>query len=371
MSDPTRFDLNDRQRAMLAEMGVRVWWPQRTEETASEAPAQVQGSEQGSVQGQGHPATAGATPSATAGATPSATAGANSPPMPQANPSPLASRPVRPGTPSGLNPVKPVNPVKPANASAASSAGKTAAASAQALAPLPAGIADMDWPALQEAVNACQACALCSARKTPILGSGHALPAEAVESATATATATANATASQAVRWMVVGDSPLQEDDQQGQPFTGPEGQLLDNMLMAVGVRRQTAEGVPEVSGAEAKASAGAASAAQPVAYLTHAVKCRPVGRNPDPTELATCAAYLSRQVALVQPHIILAMGRFAIQSLLGSTEPMGKLRGRVHDYQGVPVVVTFPPDALLRNAPEKAKAWEDLVLALGVVKPR
>ena len=356
MSDPIRFDLNDRQRAMLAEMGVRVWWPQRTEETASEAPAQVQGSEQGSVQGQGHPATAGATSSATAGA--------NSPSMPQANSSPLASRPVRPGTPSGLNPVK---PVKPANASAASSAGKTAAASAQALAPLPAGIADMDWPALQEAVNACQACALCSARKTPILGSGHALPAVAVESATASVTSTVT----QAVRWMVVGDSPSQEDDQQGQPFTGPEGQLLDNMLMAVGVRRQTAEGVPEVPGVEAKTSASAASAAQPVAYLTHAVKCRPVGRNPDPTELASCAAYLSRQVALVQPHIILAMGRFAIQSLLGSTEPMGKLRGRVHDYQGVPVVVTFPPDALLRNAPEKAKAWEDLVLALGVVKPR
>ena len=348
MSDPTRFDLDDRQRAMLAEMGVRVWWPQRTEETASEAPAQVQGS----VQGQGQPAVAGAghaKVSGTAGVRVPTPAETHTQTSSQGAQTPLTSRAGRPSAQSGA-----IAP-SASTSSTSASAAKKAAVPGDALAPLPAGITDMGWPALQEAVNGCQACALCNGRKAPVLGSGHALPAEA----------------SAAVRWIVVGDSPLQEDDKQGQPYTGLEGQLLDNMLMAVGVRRQTAEGVPEVPGAEAKASASAASAAQPVAYLTHAVKCRPVGRNPDPTELVTCSAYLSRQVALVQPHIILAMGRFAIQSLLGSTEPMGKLRGRVHDYQGVPVVVTFPPDALLRNAAEKAKAWEDLVLALGVVKPR
>ena len=192
----------------------------------------------------------------------------------------------------------------------------------------------MGWSALQEAVSRCQSCALCAARHAPILGTGHA----------------------QAV-WMVVGDLPSEEDDQQGQPFTGPEGVLLDNMLKAVGARRQ--------SRLPAEPDTGAA-----VAYLTHAVKCRPpAGRNPDAAELAVCAHYLSRQVALVQPRVILAMGRFAIQTLLGTTEPMGKLRGRLHDFQGVPVVVTYPPSSLLRTPADKAKAWADLVLALQLVK--
>jgi DNA polymerase len=159
---------------------------------------------------------------------------------------------------------------------------------------------------------------------------------------------------------MVVGDLPSEADDQQGQPFTGPEGVLLDNMLKAVGVRRQG-----PVGSANATASADV-----PEACLTHAVKCRPLnGRNPETAELATCAGYMSRQVALAQPRVILAMGRFAIQSLLGSTEPMGKLRGRLHDFQGVPVVVTYPPSSLLRNPADKAKAWADLVLALSVAQ--
>ena len=157
---------------------------------------------------------------------------------------------------------------------------------------------------------------------------------------------------------MVVGDLPSDTDEPSGQPFTGPEGVLLDNMLKAVGVRRQ------------GSAQNANALADLPEACLTHAVKCRPQnGRNPETSELATCAAYLSRQVSLVQPRVILAMGRFAIQSLLGSTEPMGKLRGRLHDFQGVPVVVTYPPSSLLRNPADKAKAWADLVLALSVTQ--
>ena len=201
----------------------------------------------------------------------------------------------------------------------------------------------MGWSELQTAVTSCQSCGLCVERQTPVLGSGQGT-----------------------ARWMVVGDLPLDTDAQLGQPFTGPEGVLLDNMLKAVGVRRQG-----PVGSANASANAAASASADPSeACLTHAVKCRPLnGRNPETAELATCAGYLSRQVALAQPRVILAMGRFAIQSLLGSTEPMGKLRGRLHDFQGVPVVVTYPPSSLLRNPADKAKAWADLVLALSVAQ--
>jgi len=192
----------------------------------------------------------------------------------------------------------------------------------------------MDWGSLQAAVQACQSCALSGARQMPVWGDAAA-PAD----------------------WMVVGDLPSPEDDQQGLPFTGPEGVLLDNMLKAVGVRRQ---GLPPVESQAPSAEA----------YLTCAVKCRPpAGRNPEATELAVCAGYLSRQVALAKPKVILAMGRFAIQSLLGSTEPMGKLRGTVHEFQGVPVVVTYHPTNLLRTPADKAKAWADLVLALKVAQ--
>jgi DNA polymerase len=208
---------------------------------------------------------------------------------------------------------------------------------------MPEGLSSMGWAELQTAVTSCQSCGLCVERQTPVLGSGQGT-----------------------ARWMVVGDLPLDTDAQQGQPFTGPEGVLLDNMLKAVGVRRQG-----PIGSANANANANAtASADAPEACLTHAVKCRPLnGRNPDTAELAICAGYLSRQVALAQPRVILAMGRFAIQSLLGSTEPMGKLRGRLHDFQGVPVVVTYPPSSLLRNPIDKAKAWADLVLALSVAQ--
>ncbi|MBP6781978.1 MAG: uracil-DNA glycosylase, partial [Ottowia sp.] len=106
--------------------------------------------------------------------------------------------------------------------------------------------------------------------------------------------------------------------------------------------------------------------------YIANVLKCRPPGnRNPQPDEIAQCEPYLRRQVALVQPKIILAMGRFAVQSLLQTTEPIGKLRGRVHHYEGVPVIVSYHPAYLLRALPEKAKAWQDLCLALGVMRDR
>jgi uracil-DNA glycosylase len=278
MSDPTRFDLDDRQRAMLAEMGVRVWWPQTAHSSVQVDPAQT---------------------------------------------------PSRIQAPSAPRPQPPAASATPSEHKATAATPPDAASK-----PLPEGLSLMDWDSLRAAVQSCQSCALSGARQNPVWG----------------------AAAAQA-DWMVVGDLPLPEDDQQGLPFTGPEGVLLDNMLKAVGVRRQ---GLPPAQG----------QAPWVEAYLTCAVKCRPpAGRNPEATELAVCAGYLSRQVALAQPKVILAMGRFAIQSLLGSTEPMGKLRGTVHDFQGVPVVVTYHPTNLLRAPADKAKAWADLVLALKVSK--
>jgi DNA polymerase len=189
-----------------------------------------------------------------------------------------------------------------------------------------------DWPALAEAVAQCQACALCHGRKAPVLGSG-------------------------AVRadWLVVGDAPDEDEEREGLAFAGQAGQLLDNMLKAVG--------------------AGRAGEGRGGAYVTNVVKCRPVGaRNPQAEELASCEAHLRRQVALVQPKVILAMGRFAVQTLLQSSvpdlaaQPLGKLRGGSYRYQGVPVIVTYPPKALLRSLSDKAKAWADLCAALALV---
>jgi uracil-DNA glycosylase family 4 len=307
MSDPTRFDLDERQRAMLAEMGVRVWWPQHPAEAA--LPEQTAGPAPGPLHAQAvdapvHRSVAHA---------------------PQVSPSP-AAQPVAPAVRTA-SPI-PLAPSKPSPAPGA-------APTVPAFPPLPDGLPGMAWADLQTAAKGCASCALCAARKTPILGSTHA-PA----------------------RWMVVGDLPSEEDDDQGTPFNGPEGRLLDNMLQAVGVCRLGAD-------------VAALDQTLPQAYLTHAVKCRPPrGRNPELAELTVCASYLSRQVALVQPQVILAMGRFAIQSLLGSTEPVGKLRGRLHDFQGVPVVVTYDLANLLRQPDNKAKAWADLVLGLQVAKP-
>ena len=190
------------------------------------------------------------------------------------------------------------------------------------------GVATLGWAALREAVAACTACALCDSRRQTVFGVG-----------------------SEQAHWMVVGEAPGEQEDIQGEPFVGKSGQLLDNMLQALGLTRGEAEPAQQV-------------------YIANTLKCRPPGnRNPAPDELAQCEAFLIRQVQLLRPRIILAMGAFAVKSLLRSTEPVGKLRGRVHHYQGVPLIVTYHPAYLLRNPADKARAWDDLCLAAETVE--
>lgn len=174
-----------------------------------------------------------------------------------------------------------------------------------------------DWQSLSRLVASCRACGACSGAQ-PVFGSGDC-PA----------------------RWLIVGDPPDENEAAEGAPFVGPAGVLLDNMLRALGLDRRTN------------------------VFLTPIMKCRPPGsRNPTAQELAQCEPVLRRQVQLLQPKVIVVMGRFAVPALLGTAEPIGKLRGRAHQYQRVPVVATYHPTYLLRNLSDKAKAWADLCLA-------
>ena len=177
---------------------------------------------------------------------------------------------------------------------------------------------ELDWPALREAVATCTRCPLSAARTQSVFGVGD-----------------------ENADWLVVGEAPGAEEDARGEPFVGQAGRLLDNMLKSIGLAR----------GANV--------------YIANVLKCRPPGnRNPEPAEVAACAPYLARQIALLRPRIILASGRFAVQFLLGGDASIASLRGTVHHYQGIPVIVTYHPAYLLRNPADKAKAWEDLCLA-------
>lgn len=208
--------------------------------------------------------------------------------------------------------------------------------------PRPEGVEQMSWSALQNAVSTCQACLLCQARKKTVFGVG---PVTTQESQVPQ------------VDWLIVGEAPGEQEDIAGEPFVGPAGQLLDNMLAAMKISLH-GQGKP-VDLSRTKGS-----------YIANVLKCRPpANRNPSPEEVAMCEPYLARQIELLRPKIILAMGKFAISSLTGNTEAVGKLRGRVHalkhpSYQA-PVIVTYHPAYLLRNLPDKAKAWADLILAM------
>lgn len=178
----------------------------------------------------------------------------------------------------------------------------------------------MDWPALAQAVAQCRRCALCEERTQAVFGVGD-----------------------RQARWMVVGEAPGAEEDRQGEPFVGRAGQLLTAMLLAAGFRREQV-------------------------YIANVLKCRPPGnRDPREEEIQACQDHLARQIQLVQPALLLGVGRIAAQHLLQSQAPLGKLRGQVHRHapSGIPLVVTYHPAYLLRSPGQKAKAWHDLKLAL------
>jgi DNA polymerase len=246
------------------------------------------------------------------------------PPAPRSQPH--AARPT-PANPAGVaTPVAVRPPVAAAVAPPARMA--TPPASTVADAERAARIATLDWEALLAEAQACRACGLHAQRRQAVFGVGDT-----------------------AAAWMIVGEAPGEQEDRLGEPFVGPAGQLLDRMLHAVGLTR------------------GDAPAARRV-YIANTLKCRPPrNRNPEPDELQACAPLLARQIELLRPRIILAMGRFAAQRLLGSDETIGRLRGQVHhwrlaDGSEVPLIVTYHPAYLLRNPADKARAWADLCLA-------
>ena len=158
----------------------------------------------------------------------------------------------------------------------------------------------------------------------------------------ATCTQTVFGVGDEKAEWLLVGEAPGAEEDRLGEPFVGQAGRLLDNMLAAIALKR--GENV----------------------FIANVLKCRPPGnRNPEPDEVAKCSPHLLRQIALIRPKLIVAMGRFAAQTLLNTHATIASLRGRVHRYAGVPLVVTYHPAYLLRNLPDKAKAWADLRFAV------
>ncbi len=188
---------------------------------------------------------------------------------------------------------------------------------------LPA-IATLDWPALQQRVSDCTACGdLTGSRSQTVFGAGNPQ-----------------------ADWLIIGEAPGEEEDRQGEPFVGASGELLNAMLHALGLQRQQV-------------------------YITNMIKCRtPDDRDPQPQEVAACELFMQRQIALIQPKVILAMGRIAAQNLLKVDTAIGKLRGTVHQYDGAtPLVATYHPAYLLRSPLEKRKAWADLCLARSLFK--
>jgi uracil-DNA glycosylase family 4 len=174
------------------------------------------------------------------------------------------------------------------------------------------------WVELKQAVSGCTRCSLHKTRTQTVFGVGD-----------------------ENADWMLIGEAPGAEEDRLGDPFVGQAGKLLDNMLAAIGLHRTKN------------------------VYIANVLKCRPPGnRNPQPEEVAQCSPHLLKQIEFVKPKLILAMGRFAAQTLLSTEASIAALRGKVHRYAGVPLIVTYHPAYLLRNLTDKAKAWEDLVFA-------
>jgi DNA polymerase len=214
--------------------------------------------------------------------------------------------------------VRPPETHLPAAAAGPAAAASVGVSPSTASAPRELEIATLAWDQLAPHIAGCTACSLCRSRKQTVPGVGMA-----------------------AAQWVFVGEAPGAEEDALGEPFVGQAGRLLDNMLMAIGLSR-----------------------ARDI-YIANVLKCRPPGnRNPESGEVARCSPYLERQLELIRPRLIVALGRFAALTLLGTDATIASLRGRVHAYRGLPLIVTYHPSYLLRNLPDKAKAWEDLLFA-------
>jgi DNA polymerase len=176
----------------------------------------------------------------------------------------------------------------------------------------------LSWKQLEQAVSVCDHCRLCKTRTQTVFGRGNPQ-----------------------ARWLLVGEAPGEQEDRQGLPFVGRAGQLLDNMLQA------------------------AQLSSQDEVYIANVLKCRPPGnRNPQADEILACRDYLQQQIHHIQPGIIVALGRFAAQTLLATEQSISRLRGQAHSYQGIPLIVTYHPAYLLRNPPDKDRAWADWLLA-------
>ena len=175
----------------------------------------------------------------------------------------------------------------------------------------------LDWDELRQCVSDCTRCELAESRTQTVFGVGN-----------------------RRADWMIVGEAPGAEEDRRGEPFVGRAGKMLDQMLRAVGESRDSV-------------------------FIANILKCRPPNnRDPRPQEAAACRDYLERQIALVEPKIILAFGKIAAQNLLGSDEPVDGMRGRAYDLNGIPLIVTYHPAYLLRSPSQKRKSWSDLCLA-------
>lgn len=181
---------------------------------------------------------------------------------------------------------------------------------------------NFDWQALARSVEQCQKCELHKTRKTTVFGTGN-----------------------QEANWLFIGEAPGADEDRQGEPFVGRAGQLLNAMLFALGLKREQV-------------------------YIANVLKCRPPNnRDPRPDEVKKCEPYLARQIQLLQPGVIITLGRHAAHNLLKTELSLGRLRGQRMNYQNIPVVVTYHPAYLLRNPADKRKAWEDLCLARSIVE--
>lgn len=177
--------------------------------------------------------------------------------------------------------------------------------------------ASLDWDGLAACVANCTRCELSKSRTKTVFGVGN-----------------------RSADWMIIGEAPGSEEDRRGEPFVGRAGKLLDEMLHAIGLSRDTV-------------------------FIANILKCRPPNnRDPKPAEAAECRRYLERQIELIQPKIILAVGKIAAQNLLGSTETVGRMRSRQHELNGIPLVVTYHPAYLLRSPSHKRDSWRDLCIA-------